>query len=69
MSRVYIFKDGTLQASTSTKEQAMDLIRLYQKQETHYLLRANYSYIEGEEVLVPYEPAKKPPRKTHEKER
>ena len=69
MSRVYIFKDGMMEASTSKKEQAIDLIRQYQKQETHPFLRAQFSFIEGEEILVPYEPTKKPPKKTHEKER
>ena len=69
MKRFYIFKDGYMEASTSTKELAIDLIRQYQAQETHPFLKANFSYIEGEEVFVPYEPPKKPPRKTHEKER
>ena len=69
MIRVYVFKDGTKMASTSNKERAIDLIHQYQAQETHPFLKANFSYIEGEEVFVPYEPPKKPPRKTHEKER
>ena len=54
MKRFYIFKDGTMEASTTTKKQALDLIRAYQKLETHYLLRANFSIIEGEEEVVPY---------------
>ena len=69
MKRFYIFKDGNMEASTSTKERAIALIRQYQAQETHPFLKANFSYIEGEEVFVPYEPPQKPPRKTHEKER
>ena len=28
MKRFYVFKDGTMQASMSTKEEAIDLIRL-----------------------------------------
>ena len=69
MKRFYIFKDGNMEASVSTQERAIALIRQYQAQETHPFLKANFSYIEGEEVFVPYEPPKKPPRKTHEKER
>ena len=69
MIRVHVFKDGTEVASTSTKESAIDLIRQYQAQETHPLLKANFSYIEGEEVLVPYEHPKRPPQKKNERER
>ena len=69
MIRVHVFKDGIEVVSTSTKERAIALIRQYQAQETHPFLKANFSYIEGEEVFVPYEPPKKLPRKTHEKER
>ena len=39
MKRFYIFKDGTMQGSTATRESAIDLIRQYQKQETHPILR------------------------------
>ena len=69
MIRVHVFKDGTEVASTSTKESAIDLIRQYQAQETHPLLKANFSYIEGEEVFVPYESPKRVPQKKHERER
>jgi hypothetical protein len=40
MKRVYIFKDGVQQGSTATKESAVNLIRRYQKLETHRMLRA-----------------------------
>ena len=69
MIRVYVFKDGTEMASTRTKESAIDLIRQYQAQETHQFLKANFSYIVGEEVFVPYESPKKTPQKKHERER
>ena len=35
MERCYIFKDGIQQASTATRESALELIREYQKLETH----------------------------------
>lgn len=54
MKRVYVFKDGTQQGSTATKEQAIDLIRQYQKLETHPFLKAQFSIIEGEEESIPY---------------
>ena len=69
MIRVYVFKDGTMTASTSNKERAIALIRQYQAQETHLLLKPQFSYIEGEEVLVPYEHPKRPPQKKNERER
>ena len=69
MKRFYIFKDHSMIGSTCSKESAIDFIRQYQKQETHYLLKSEYSYIEGEEVFVPYEHPKRAPQKKHDKER
>lgn len=54
MKRFHVFKDGMIQASTATREAAIDLIREYQKKETHPILRANFSIIEGEEEYIPY---------------
>ena len=69
MKRFYIFKDGTQKASTATREQAIDLIRQYQSRETHPLLRAEFSMIEGEEEFVPYPTKQKAPRKKQDMER
>lgn len=69
MERVYIFKDGTQQASTATRESAIELIRQYQKQETHPMLRAEFSIIVGEEEVIPYPSRKKPPKKKSDMER
>ena len=69
MKRCYIFKDGTQQASTATKESAVDLIREYQKLETHPFLRAEFSIIEGEEEVIPYLAQKKPLKRACEMER
>ena len=54
MKRFHVFKDGTQQGSAATKEQAIDLIRQYQKLETHPFLKAQFSIIEGEEEFIPY---------------
>ena len=54
MERVYVFKDGTQQGSAATRERAVDLIRQYQKLETHPFLKAQFSIIEGEEEFIPY---------------
>lgn len=62
MKRFYVFKDGTQQGSTFTRELAVDLIRQYQKLETHPILRAEFSIIEGEEEFIPYPSRQKPPR-------
>lgn len=59
MKRFYIFKDGVQQGSAATRENALDMIRQYQKQETHPFLRAQFSMIEGEEEFIPYSPQKK----------
>lgn len=69
MKRCYIFKDGMQQASTATRESALDLIRQYQKMETHPILRAEFSIIEGEEEFIPYPPQKKAPRRKDAMER
>ena len=69
MKRFYIFKDGTQKASTATRELAIDLIRQYQALETHPLLRAEFSMIEGEEEFVPYPSQQKTPRKKSGMER
>ena len=69
MKRVYIFKDGVQQASTATRESAVDLIRQYQKLETHPMLRAEFSIIVGEEEFISYPSQKKPPNRKLEMER
>ena len=69
MKRFYVFKDGKLEGSTATRERAIDMIRLYQERETHPILRAEFSMIEGEEEIVPYPSQQKPPRKKSGMER
>lgn len=63
MKRFYIFRDGTMQSSTATKDLAIDLIRQYQKLETHPLLRSEFSIIAGEEEFIPYPSIQKKPTK------
>ena len=67
MKRFYIFKDGTQQGSTATRELAVDLIRQYQELETHPFLRAEFSIIEEE--FIPYPSRQKPPRQKQDMER
>ena len=69
MKRFYVFKDGTQQGSTATRELAVDLIRQYQELETHPFLRAEFSIIEGEEEIIPYPSHQKPPRQKRGMER
>ena len=63
MKRFYVFKDGIQQGSTATKELAVDMIRQYQKLETHPILRSEFSIIEGEEEFIPYPSQRTPPKK------
>ena len=69
MKRFYVFKDGRMEGSAATREQAIDMIRQYQKHETHPILRAEFSMIEGEEEFVPYPSQQKTPRKKSGMER
>ena len=69
MKQFYVFKDGRMQGSAATRERAIDLIRYYQKLETHPFLRSDFSMIEGEEEFIPYPSRQKPPRKKSGMER
>ena len=61
MAKFYVFKDGQQIGSASTRDLAIQLVRSYQEQEDHYLLRSEYSIIHGEEEFISYE---KPARRT-----
>lgn len=63
MKRFYVFKDGRQIGSASTRDEAVFLIRQKQKRETHPILRAEFSLIEGEEEFIRY------PSKTRDIER
>ena len=69
MKRFYVFKDGRMEGSTVTREQAIDMIRQYQKRETHPFLRSEFSMIEGEEEFIPYPSQQKTSRKKSGMER
>ena len=64
MFRYHVFKDGLLVCTTSTRESAIDMIRQYQAKETHFMLRASFSIIAGEEEIIDYPKAKKPRKAT-----
>ena len=56
MKYFYIFKDGQIQGRTATEPQAIAMIRSLQKLETHYMLKAEFTIIEGsEEKTIKYE--------------
>lgn len=69
MIRFYVFKDGTMQGSMPTREEAVDLIRQRQKRETHPILRSEYSIIAGEEEFIPYPSQNKQPKRKSTMER
>ena len=62
MHRLYLFKDGVQKGSMETREEALEMIRLWQSRETHPFLRAQFSIIEGDEEFIPYPARQKPPR-------
>jgi len=66
MKRFYVFKGGTQTGSTVTREQAIDLIRRYQKLETHPFLRSEFSVIEGDEEFIHDPSQHKSPGKNRE---
>jgi hypothetical protein len=58
MSRWHIFRDGQLVGETSTKEDAIDMVRQYQKRETHPFIRSEFSIMYGEQEFIGYERSK-----------
>lgn len=55
MTYYYIMKDGQNIGRTASRENAIAMIRDYQTMETHYLLKASFSIIEGkEEEIISY---------------
>ncbi len=68
MKRFYVFKDGTQQGSTATRELAIDLIRQYQELAPP-ILHSEFSIIEGAEEFIPYPSRQKPPRQKRGMER
>ena len=69
LKRFYIYRDGIQLGSAVSRESAVDLIHQYQAYETHPILRAQFSMIEGEEEFIPYPSQKKAPRRKNEMER
>lgn len=69
MKRFYVFKDGTQQGSSATRDLAIDMIRQYQALETHPFLKSEFSIIAGEEEFIPYPSQQKSSRKKHGMER
>lgn len=54
MRRFYMFKDRIQKGSMETREEALEMIHLWQSRKTHPLLRSQFSIIEGEEEMIPY---------------
>lgn len=50
----YVMKDGQNIGRTGSRAAALDMIRQKQAQETHYMLRANFSIIAGIEEHIAY---------------
>ena len=57
MERYFVVKDGRIEGSAATRENALDLIRAYQEAEkkAHQWLRAEFSLIKGTEEFINYE--------------
>lgn len=57
MERFFILRDGKLEASTATRDAAIQLIRIYQEEEKkrHQWLHAEFSIIRGTEEFIKYE--------------
>lgn len=68
MNRFYVFRDGKQEGSTATREQAINMIRQYQKLETHPILRSEFSLIEGVEEFIPYPSQQKVSKKARKNE-
>ena len=55
MKRWYVLKDQGIIGATSSREMAVDMVRSYQKLETHPLLRSEFSIMYGEQQFISYE--------------
>ena len=69
MKRVYIFKDGVQQASTATKESAVDLIRQYQNWKHTPCFGRSSASLWGRKKLFPIRHRKSRPKRKSEMER
>ena len=69
MRRFYLFKDGVEKGSMETREEALEMICLWQSRKNHPFLRPQFSIIEGEEEVIPYLSQQKPPRQKRGMER
>ena len=69
MRRFYLFKDGVQKGSMGTREEALEMICLWQSRKNHPFLRPQFSIIEGEEEVIPYLSQQKPPRQKRGMER
>lgn len=54
MTYFYVMKDGQNIGRTGSRAAALDMIRQAQAQETHFMLRANFSIIAGVEEHIAY---------------
>lgn len=54
MTYFYVMKDGQNIGRTGSRAAALDMIRQAQAQETHFMLRANFSIIAGIEEHIAY---------------
>ena len=54
MTYFYVMKDGQNIGRTGSRAAALDMIRQEQAQETHFMLRANFSIISGVEEHIAY---------------
>lgn len=54
MQRYYIIADGVIIGAATTREDAVDFIRVKQKRETHPILKAEFSILKGEEEFIHY---------------
>ena len=69
MHRLYLFKDGVQKGSMETREEALEMMRLWQSRETHPFLRPQFSIIQEEEEAIPSLSQQKPPRQKRGMER
>ena len=54
MTYFYVMKDGQNIGRTGSRAAALDMIQQAQAQETHFMLRANFSIISGVEEHIAY---------------
>lgn len=55
MERYHVIEDGRVVFSVETREEALEIIEMRKKRNTHFLLQSDYYIIKGIEEFLPHQ--------------